>query len=545
MSVISELKKKAADTEGVQRGLLKEVLEKNAGTEFGRELGFAEISSYEEYRDRIPLSEWEDYEERMERIAEGENNILISEEPVYFCISSGSSSKPKYIPLTRKDVELQIEYWLKGIPEVIRNGLPGRSDDELFGRTFYTSEFYITDMPDGRMNGVRTGAPYRYLDRLEGFDCSAYTSPKEVLFPEKLEDMLYVKVRFALAERDVTAVSGIFVNRMVGLFQYIVRFWDELIHDMETGTVSEVFDVSDEWKEYLGQQLPADPERAAELRTIDVRGGKDLIKKIWKKLAFVSFIGGSIYSRFMDDLREFTGDTPIHYFVYAASESNFGIATEVDDVDAYYTLTPDTTFFEFIPVGGDGTAIPAWEVEKGKQYEFVITTVSGLYRYQMQDVIEVVDFFEKSPIVRICYRKNLMLNVSEEYMNLRQLEKAIEGFSNRTGMSSPEFCVEEIYDVIPPRYRFYVEAEHTGGEYGPEKLSKIMDEELKNSCYTYQVSRDLDEIDEPLVFLLKRGAFREYEQLLSLKGYRMEQNKPIRILKTQEQREFFSRRVRL
>ena len=115
--------------------------------------------------------------------------------------------------------------------------------------------------------------------------------------------------------------------------------------DIETGGISDCFLVSHEWELYLKEHLPADPERAAELRAIpraDLENG--LVRKIWPKIKYGQMIGGSMFKPYMDKLRIYAGDLPIHYFTYAASEGCFGIAGGINEEDAYYTLLPDTCF---------------------------------------------------------------------------------------------------------------------------------------------------------------------------------------------------------
>ena len=82
---------------------------------------------------------------------------------------------------------------------MIRRQMPDASDEELFGRIFQIGEFRRDFMSDGTMSGVRAGALHRYLESKGELNIDCYTTPKEVMFPRNtLEDMLYVKVRFAL-----------------------------------------------------------------------------------------------------------------------------------------------------------------------------------------------------------------------------------------------------------------------------------------------------------------------------------------------------------
>ena len=89
------------------------------------------------------------------------------------------------------------------------------------------------------MCGVRSASLYQWLDREGGFDASDYCVPKEVLFPERVEDLTYMKVRFALAERGLTAIHSVFLHRAVGVLDYIREHWDLLLRDMAAGTVDD------------------------------------------------------------------------------------------------------------------------------------------------------------------------------------------------------------------------------------------------------------------------------------------------------------------
>ena len=82
------------------------------------------------------------------------------------------------------------------------------------------------------MCGVRSASLYQWLDRGGGFDASDYCVPKEVLFPERVEDLTYVKVRFALAERKLTAIHSVFLHRAVRVLDYIREHWNLLLRGL-------------------------------------------------------------------------------------------------------------------------------------------------------------------------------------------------------------------------------------------------------------------------------------------------------------------------
>ena len=133
------------------------------------------------------------------------------------------------------------------------------------------------------MSGIRSSCVYQWLDENGGFDASDYCVPKEILFPETPEDKLYLKVRFALAERNITAIHGVFINRIAGVTEYILHNWELLLNDIEYGTVS--VEIPEEQRRYIAGKLPPDPERAGELRRIPRENLSDgIIGKIWKNV---------------------------------------------------------------------------------------------------------------------------------------------------------------------------------------------------------------------------------------------------------------------
>lgn len=526
------------DAVAVQEKFLLERLAENKDTEYGKLFGFEEIHSVEEYQKELPITFHYDYEAAIDRQVEGEEGLLTADKPVFYCISSGSTDSPKYVPIVEKDLQRQYFYWHDLIRETIRRQIPDASDEELFGRIFETGEFRRNFMTDGTMSGVRASALHRYLESKGEFDSDCYTAPMEVMFPDQMEDMLYVKLRFALACRDVTAIHGVFVNRVVGMFRYLVDNWEALLSDIETGKVSDNFPVSHEWRSYLEEKLPANPERAEELRRIPTENlPYGLVRKIWPKIRYGQLIGGSMFAAYMDKLWMYVEDLPIHFFTYAASEGCFGIAKNMGEEDAYYVLLPDTCFYEFLSETGDGERIyTIRDVEVGSKYEILITTLSGMYRYAIGDVVEVVGFEGQAPVVRICYRKSQVINIADEKMNVRQLENAMRKFQRRAHCNAEGYCVDGDYTKRLPRYMLYLEL--ASGEL-PEDAAEILDECLMESCSGYKRDRELAELGKVFIQPVPKGAFKAYGRFMAKLGRRKEQDKPLRILITEEQKAFF------
>ena len=521
-----------------QERFLERLLRRGADTEFGKRFGFGAIRGGAEYSSAVPLSTFPDYDLSFTRMIRGERNILSADPPAFYNISAGSTGQPKYIPLCREDADMQRLYVDEAIPGIIREALPQYSVDELFGCIFHLSEFYLTYMPDGTMNGVRSGVSIRTAQREGSFDCSCYTAPEEVLFPARLEDMLYLKVRFALGNEHVTAIHGIFAHRAAGMFDYIARHWEELVSDIRYGTVSPCFQVSEDWKAYLREKLPPDPRRADQLAALDRETLRDgMLPKIWKKLRYIQLINGPLFQPFSDKLAGFAGGVPVHSFIYAASESNIGVAPVLGTAGEY-VLLPDVCYFEFIPeeqIAAPSDLLTIRDVVPGRRYEIVLTTLSGLYRYRIGDVVEVAGFLGESPLVRPCYRKDLVISLLDEKMNTMQLENAVRLFAEKAAVPVDNYCVAGNYDGFVPNYVLYLETDRRL----PADASDVMDRCLCESSLGYKGIRAMNELDPAKVFSVPRGTFSDYQRFCQQEGMRMEQSKPVRVLSGKKQIAFF------
>ena len=537
IDLLKDTSKRAAE---VQMQLLAELMHRNRETVYGKKYGFGAIKTVGEFQKKVPLCVYGDYENYILRMIAGEEKVLTEEPAVYYCISSGTTGDAKYLPLTETDLKIQYTY-AYGLPfGMVKYYYQDLPEDEVFGRIFQIGEFAKTYMENGTMNGIRSGCVYQWLDRDGQFDAEDYCVPKEVLFPDTLEDLCYVKVRFALAEQDLRAIHGVFVNRVAGVLDYICRNWEMLLKDMEHGRVDECVDLSPRWREYIERKLPPNPLRAAQLRLLSHDTlHKGIIKKIWPKVRYVLAIGGKSFAYYTEKMQEYAEDIPIHPYAYAASEGIFGVAEKMDQANRYI-LFPEAGFFEFLPLNEEQKEekrpLFMWEIGVGERYELVFTNHSGLYRYCMGDVIEVVGWYKQAPIVQFCYRKNQVVNIAGEKSNQEQLTEAVRQFAFRMHCEVMGYCVQEDMSDVSPRYQFYLECtdnDISGAE-------DILDECLCRVNYEYQGCRKMNEIGKVRISYLRAGSFVRYEKYLAKKGKRMGQNKGVCILDTAEKKQFFA-----
>ena len=312
----------------------------------------------------------------------------------------------------------------------------------------------------------------------------------------------------------------------------------QLLDDMEHGTVSACFEISDAWRNYLHEHLPPAPERASQLRALDrasLRMG--MLSKIWRKLKYVRVINGDMFSVFSEKLAEYLGNLPMHCFAYASSESNIGIAPRMNVMDEY-VLLPDVCYFEFIPedqMEAPQDTLTIRQVETGKRYELVLTTLSGLYRYRIGDVVEITGFWGEAPAVKICYRRNLVISLLDERVNTLQLQNAVQRFSEENGVTVDYYCVVGNYDERVPKYIVYLET----NDRLPRSASESLDRCLCAQSYNYKSERLINDLGCMEIRRVKTGTFHNYEKLCHRRGKRTEQAKLLLILNGKDQIEYF------
>ncbi|MDE6730845.1 MAG: GH3 auxin-responsive promoter family protein, partial [Oscillospiraceae bacterium] len=183
------------------------------------------------------------------------------------------------------------------------------------------------------------------------------------------------------------------------------------------------------------------------------------------------------------------------------------------------------------------------EIETGKKYEMIFTNHSGLYRYRLGDVIEVVGQFKKAPVVKYCYRQNQVLNIAGEKTNREQLAETIKHFSEITGADIVGYCIREDYSELLPKYFVYLECNNHDTDI--ENAGEILEECMRNANFEYRSCENMNEIAPLKLVFLQTGSFRKYEQKLAESGKLMGQSKLLHFLDTEEKKQFFADNIKI
>ena len=524
--------------------LLMKLLDDNKDTEYGKKYDFAGIKTIEDYQKQVPVVVYDNLAPYLERMMEGERNLLTAYNYNHFNETSGTVGAPKVVPMTDEQSQVFAKYNNLYMYGIMREQVDG---SWMEGRGFCTSSGNCRTLKSGLTVGEASAKMADYIkggkDALDAMVRTLYTSPLEGLNPEHGVDTKYVHTRFALMDREVRGMITGFYSVIVLFLRYIEDNYEMLIRDIETGTISDDVEMPDSVRESLLKKIEPMPERAAELREA-FKDGVDTpwVRKVWPKFMYLSGAGGDgfeVYDRLIKE--HYTGEGIQNiYSGITASEGLWSVPSGVNDFDSI--LAPCAAFVEFLPVeAGDdfSKCLTMDKLEVGKVYELIITNLSGFWRYRMSDAVMVTGFCNKTPKVQFMYRVNRTINLAEEKTTEKALQIAVENTCKEMGIQLADFSVYPNTDVTPNRYDFLIEPLHEVKKFDMEALKECMFKHLCEANPVYFDCYDDNWLDKPEVFFLQPETSLLYRDMMVFRGASMNQLKPVRVIMNERQKKFF------
>lgn len=522
-----------------QNKILMDIVDANKDTEYGKKYNFKDIHSVEDYQRLVPLTKYADYDEYVERILNGETNLIMAAPVKRYCSSSGSVGKPKVLPKSGKDLWNMQCMGFAATPACAKKWFDARG--MKFPKQIGPVVVILTghEMKDGRMCNGAGQVPFTYLKKISKF---FMTTPNDFMYPEHedLIDSSYFQLRFALVNRKVSFLGSMVVTLLTTMFDYLEQNWEMVCNDIEKGTIDPSVKCTPELRAKYEKKFKPNPKRAAELRREFEKGfDTPIAPRIWPKFAWAYGMVGSNLAYYVEKLRKYIGDAPIHNMGYAAAEGFMAMPVELNVND--YVLLPRSLFFEFIPIDNPDIEKPLTidQIEEGKEYEIVVTNFSGLYRYQIEDVVRVTGFFNKTPKVEFLYRNNLAMNIANEKTTTQMVDWAAQQTEQEMGV---EFNGHSFYadmEADPVRYVMLCEPVQDIDMSKKAEYVKILDEKLNESNEKYFKYRRWGMIGDPEILFLQKGTYQAYREMLKSKGVVLNQIKPVTVINNDERKEFF------
>ena len=524
--------------------LLFKILKTNKNCEYGQKYDFENIKTIEEYRKKVPITQFADYEEYVTRMIENnEDNIVTSLPLVGYAQSSGSVGKRKFVPLTQPEVNIYTKYTVTRMLALADKYHKKKNGKHLKpGRGIFTCPAFDQFLPNGLPCSNVADVAARQLGFVYPY---ILTVPFKKLFNSEEADSKYMNFRLGLEDPNLLYMFGIFFMNFTDLLKYLENNWDTIVNDIETGTISDLACASEKTKERLDKILKPNPKRAAELRKEFNKGfNSTIMKRIWPNLSVMCGIGTASFVPFTKIARGYTKGIPYDFSIYGASE---GLYAAVDETEGKkMLLLVDSCYYEFIPVDDDDSndneiVFSLDELEVGKEYEIVITNQSGLYRYKCGDVIKVVGYKNECPYVMFSYRKGQLLNLTGEKTTEEHMAEVVNKVKKKSGCNITNWSVYTNYDSYPYNYVLLLENKD---KKDLKEYSKYANDQLKKINPRFMVFYNEKELGDLQIENLKFGTQEEWrKKQVKEKGTAITQYKPVRILDTEEKKEFFLSKI--
>ena len=421
-----------SDPAKAQEMVLLDILRQAEDSEIGGKYNFAGMRSSDDFRRTMPITEYADYAGAVEKLTAGAADILYNGATVRFIATSGTTGIAKLIPesaageLVKSLVgRIRLLLLLTLAPEIMRPELKILSITN-------PAEYAKTKggIPIGSASGQAVkDIPPEMRQKL--------ILPPELLLASELsnETMDYLILLLALAEEKMAGVVCSNVAHFQLLLDNIPAWEADLLGDIAQGRIHAKLNLEPALQQALSGRLTPNPERAARLKDVfrnyphGVRGPG--IKDIWPNFSVVSCWMAASSARIVEDLqRRLPAPTKFLEWGYGASEGKFNLPGCINDPAGDLALFG--YFFEFIPLGQAGAEpLLAHQLEAGAYYEMLITSYSGLYRYNMKDVVYVASHSGASPRIFFAAKASETLQLGELELFIYEIDEYLRQVSAR------------------------------------------------------------------------------------------------------------------
>ncbi|WOL07651.1 putative indole-3-acetic acid-amido synthetase GH3.1 [Canna indica] len=516
-----------ANADAIQHRVLTEILSQNAPAEYlhrhglsGR--GAADLAAFKRL---IPVVTYEDIQPDILRIAHGDTSPILSGRPISeFLTSSGTSGgERKLMPTIDGELDRRSLLYSLLMP-VMSQFVSGLDKGKGMYLLFVKSE---ARTPGGLVARPVLTSYYKSRHFLyRAFDpYNVCTSPNEAVLCQDSYQSMYAQLLCGLVQRaEVVRVGAVFASGFIRAIRFLEKHWQSICRDIRTGELDP--DITDRSvREAVARVLHRpDPELARQIE-VECRKGswQGIIPRLWPKTKYVDVIVTGAMAQYIPTLDFYSDGLPLTCTMYASSECYFGLNLNpiCKPSDVSYTLIPTMAYFEFLPLqcsGANGRIefdhrdlVDLVDVKLGQEYELVVTTYAGLYRYRIGDVLRVAGFKNKAPQFNFIRRKNVALSIDSDKTDEVELHTAVRNAVNNLepfGASLVEYTSYADTSSVPGHYVLYWELRAGGTPVPPSAFEDccLTVEESLNSVY--RQGRVCDKSIGPLeIRVVEEGTF--------------------------------------
>ncbi len=462
--VSKQVVKWSADALKEQENIFTQIIQRGCDTQFGIDHDFVNIKSYEDFKQRVPIRDYEGLKTYFDRVVDGESSVLWPGRPRYFAKTSGTTSGVKYIPITSDSLPNHFGSARNALFHYFGQTGKGKWLD---GKIIFLSGSPSLDdtngVPTGRLSGISNHLVPAWVKRsqMPSYEANCIDSWEEKL-DKIVEETLHQKM---------TLISGI-------------PPWVQMYYE----------------------------------RLLEV-SGKSTIKEIFPDFSMFVY-GGVNYEPYRAKLEELVGGQVDSVEIYPASEG-FLAFQDMPGERGMFLNVASGLFFEFIPVNELGNENPTrlrlHDVQCGVNYLLILNTNAGLWGYNIGDTVE---FVSTNPYrIIVTGRVKHYISAFGEHVIGKEVDEAMQLTCQALGARVVEFTVAP--QVTPlegglPYHEWWVEFDEIPADL--DRFTQFLDREMVKQNIYYD---DLIQgsVLKPLVIrVLKRDSFRAYMKALGKLG---------------------------
>ena len=506
---IRQYRNQCSDPRTTQDQLLNDIIRKNENSVYGSKFGFNKIKSFGNFQRDLPITTYEDIVEYIDAALEGHESQLTAETPVFFAKTSGTTGKPKYIPVTPENRAMKSQLMRVWLCHLNRDH-PRSLEDKVITIVSPEAEEYA---PCGTPCGAESGHGYRNMSKSVK---TTYSSPYEVYAVENYDAKYYALLRIAAAQ-SITLLYSVNPSTAILLAEQLGTFTENIIRDVRDGTLSHDYEFEPDYRSVIEACLKPDPMRAKQLEAATSKtGGRLSPKHIWPRLgAICCWKGGSVTQYLSKFDNYYQEGLPVRDIGYFASEVRGSVPLS-DEADSGVLAVP-TNVYEFYPADAEGKPdrldlLSVDHLEEGKQYYIYVTTSSGLYRYDMNDIIEVTGFYEHTPLIRFVQKGKGVVSFTGEKLYESQVGDAVAQVLAKHSGNNEFIAAVGVLKDTTPQYVFQIEFESPPDEKLAMDIIQDIDVTLSKINIEYESKRKSQRIKPALLHIIQQGEFGNYRK---------------------------------
>lgn len=480
---------------------LQQIVQRNAATDFGQSHGFADIQSIEDYQARVPIRDYAGLKPWIDRMTQGEENILTHQKPFYYCRTSGTTGEPKITPVTedyREEYQSVVHAFLYYLYKEHPKAFDGQA---LY---FHGMADYVT-VADGTSAGSMSGFNSKHLPPLlKRF----YAVPYELMVIADPFTRHFCIALLALA-KNITLIMAVTPSPPILLAETLKNHGEELLFHLEKGTLPKAAVLNETELGIMQKLHRAHPQRAQQLRQLLTRKGLLRPTQVWPALDLIGCWKTSSAGMLIPQLEAAYAGVPIRDAIFSASEGWCNVPYTDQHVGG--PLAVNAHFYEFIAADDTSenpTIALAHELEIGKDYRILLTTSCGMYRYDLGDILRVSHYYNQTPVVHFVRKVGQYSSMATEMLAVEHVFEVMAQLLKERQWIIPFYVLVPNPTTQPPHYELYVEGR---SQSEVEALAKAFDEALQVHNFSYGLRRRDQELGPVSAHVLRAGAYQEWQ----------------------------------